>query len=67
MTQLIDIDHAAEQLGVSVRYVRRLVCQRRIPYLKLGHYVRFDPRELEAWIDQARVQAFHPDRVRSAR
>lgn len=54
-TCLIDITGAAERLGVSVRYVRRLVAQRRIPYVKLGHYLRFDPAELEAWIDRSRV------------
>lgn len=52
---LIDISAAAEQLGVSVRYVRRLVSQRRIPYVKLGHYLRFDPAELDEWIDRSRV------------
>jgi excisionase family DNA binding protein len=54
-TRLVDIAAAAEQLGVSVRYVRRLVAGRRIPYVKLGHYVRFDPLEIDAWIDRARV------------
>jgi excisionase family DNA binding protein len=52
---LVDIARAAERLGVSVRYVRRLVAERRIPYVKFGHLLRFDPIELEAWIDAARV------------
>ena len=61
-TTLIDIAGAAEQLGVSVRYLRRLVSQRRIPYVKLGHYVRFDPVEIDEWIDRARVGNLdHPD------
>jgi excisionase family DNA binding protein len=55
-TRLIDISDAAETLGVSVRYVRRLVAERRIPYVKLGHYIRFDRDELELWIDEARVR-----------
>jgi excisionase family DNA binding protein len=53
---LVDITRAAERLGVSVRYMRRLVAERRIPYVKLGHLLRFDPVELEAWIDAARVR-----------
>jgi excisionase family DNA binding protein len=53
---LIDIARAAERLGVSVRYMRRLVAERRIPYVKFGHLLRFDPIELEAWIDAARVR-----------
>jgi excisionase family DNA binding protein len=38
-----------------VRYVRRLVAERRIPYVKFGHLLRFDPVDLEEWIDAARV------------
>jgi hypothetical protein len=34
--------------------VRRLVAEKRIPYLKVGHFVRFDPAEIAAWLDNAR-------------
>jgi excisionase family DNA binding protein len=54
-TRRADLVDIAERLGVSVRYVRRLVAERRIPYVKFGHLLRFDPVELEAWIDAARV------------
>ena len=40
---------------MTVRFVRRLVAERRIPYVKVGKFVRFDPAELEAWIDERRV------------
>jgi excisionase family DNA binding protein len=53
---LVDISGAADRLGVSVRYVRRLVAERRIPYVKLGHYLRFDPAELDEWIDRSRIR-----------
>ena len=53
---LIDINELADRFGVQVRYIRRLVAERRIPYIKLGHLLRFDPAEVEAWIDRARVQ-----------
>jgi hypothetical protein len=43
-----------------VRHVRRLVAERRIPYLKWGHLVRFDPVEIAAWLDAAR-QPLVPD------
>ena len=51
---LLDIDAVARRLGVQVRHVRRLVAERRIPFLKWGHLLRFDPAEIEAWLDQAR-------------
>jgi hypothetical protein len=31
--------------------VRRLVAERRIPYVKVGRYVRFRPEDVEAWRD----------------
>lgn len=57
LPRLVDIATAAEVLGVGVRHVRRLVAERRIPFIKVGHYVRFDPELLAAWIDDRRVDA----------
>lgn len=57
---LIDVPMAAARLGVSVRYMRRLVAERRIPYIKLGHLLRFDPAEVDAWLDRARVRELGP-------
>lgn len=51
---LMDIEAVARRLGVPVRHVRRLVAERRIPFLKWSHLLRFDPAEIEAWLDQAR-------------
>ena len=51
---LLDIEGVARLLGVGVRHVRRLVSDRRIPYLKWGHLLRFDPVEIESWLDEAR-------------
>jgi excisionase family DNA binding protein len=52
--ELIDIETLAHLLGDSVRHVRRLVAERRVPYLKVGHFVRFDPAEIVEWLDNAR-------------
>ena len=51
---LIDVPAAAERLGVTPRFVRRLVAERRVPYYKVGHYVRFSPAELNEWIQEQR-------------
>jgi excisionase family DNA binding protein len=53
--QLLDINGVAERCGVRVRFIRRLVAERRIPYIKLGHLLRFDPDEISAWLDGQRV------------
>ena len=50
----------AERLAVSERFVRRLVFEQRIPFLKIGHFVRFDPADIERWIAEAHV----PERAR---
>jgi excisionase family DNA binding protein len=55
LPHLVDIQVLAEHLGVAPRHVRRLVAEKRIPYVKWGHLVRFDPAEVAAWLETARV------------
>ncbi len=50
----MDLPAVAERLGVNQRHIRRLVAERRIPYLKWGHLLRFDPAEIETWLDGTR-------------
>lgn len=49
---LLDITALAEHLSVDVRHVRRLVSERRIPFIKWGHLLRFDPAAIAVWIDE---------------
>lgn len=53
---LLDMDAVAAALGVTPRPVQRLVSERRIPFLKVGRFVRFDPAALNVWLDQQRVE-----------
>ena len=53
---LLGIDEVASWLGVEAGFVRRLIAERRIPFVKIGKYVRFDPSEVAGWIDGQRVQ-----------
>ena len=54
LPRLLDIAGVAEHLAVSERHVRRLVAERRIPYVKWGHLLRFDPDEIAEWLDASR-------------
>jgi excisionase family DNA binding protein len=63
---LLGIQQVAHLLGVEVRHVRRLVAERRIPYVKWGHLLRFDPAELRTWIDEHRLGATSPAERRRA-
>jgi excisionase family DNA binding protein len=51
------LEDVTDRLGVNERYVRRLIAERRLPYLKIGHLIRFDPNDIEHWIAKARVAA----------
>ena len=55
LPRLLDINQVAACLGVTTRHVRRLVAERRIPFIKWGHLLRFDPQEIGEWLDRARV------------
>jgi excisionase family DNA binding protein len=57
---LIDIKEVAARLGVEVRHIRRLVHERRIPFVKWGHLLRFDPAEVDAWVDACRHRPIGP-------
>jgi excisionase family DNA binding protein len=56
LPSLLDITAVAGHLGVEPRHVRRLVAERRIPYIKWDHLLRFDADEIAEWIDENRRQ-----------
>ncbi|HET7487121.1 MAG TPA: helix-turn-helix domain-containing protein [Acidimicrobiales bacterium] len=56
---LIDVTALAKWLGVEPRHVRRLLAERRIPFIKWGHLIRFDPVDIRRWLDSFR---HHPGR-----
>ena len=53
---LLDVETAALALGTPVRFVRRLVAERRIRFYKIGRYVRIDRRDLDAFIAAGTVE-----------
>lgn len=59
---LLDVEGAAAYLGTSTRHIRRLVEERRIPFIKLGPgrsaRLRFDAARLDAWLEE---HSFEPE------
>jgi len=55
LPQLLTMDQLAERLGVTHRHVRRLVTERRVPFLRVGRFIRFDAAEIAAWLNSSRV------------
>jgi len=55
LPQLLTMDQLAERLGVTRRHVRRLVTERRVPFLRVGRFIRFDAAEIADWLNSSRV------------
>ena len=57
MERLLTVEEAAERLGTSTRFIRRLIAERRITYTKLGRHVRIAGRDLDAFVASGRVES----------
>jgi excisionase family DNA binding protein len=44
-------EEVAERLGVKLRWVRRAIERRQLPFVRVGRLVRFRPEAIEAWIE----------------
>ena len=55
---LLTVEQAAERLGTSVRFIRRLRTEGRIPVVKLGKHIRIDSADLDAFITAGRQEAW---------
>ena len=55
LPKLLSMDELAERLGVTQRHVRRLVAERRVPFLRVGRFIRFDPAKIATWLDSSCV------------
>jgi excisionase family DNA binding protein len=53
--ELLTVAGAADRLGVPVRFIRRLIAERRIRFYKIGRYVRIDGHDLDAFIAAGRI------------
>ena len=55
MERLLSIDQAAEVLGTTTRFPRRLIAERRIRFVKVGRHVRIPASALREYIDARTV------------
>jgi excisionase family DNA binding protein len=52
MKELLDSKDLARHLGVRLSWVRSMTFKRQIPYIKIGHLVRFDLAEISKWLNE---------------
>jgi excisionase family DNA binding protein len=57
MEKLLTVEEAADRLGTSVRFVRRLIVERRIAYVKVGRHVRIAEADLAEFVAAGRIEA----------
>jgi excisionase family DNA binding protein len=53
--RLYTVEQAAEYLNTTERFVRRLISERRIPFHKVGRYIRFTETDLADFVHAGRV------------
>jgi excisionase family DNA binding protein len=54
--RLLTVGQAAEYLGTTAASLYSKIWRREIPFVKLGRSVRFDIRELDRLIEEAKVK-----------
>jgi excisionase family DNA binding protein len=64
--RLLTVEAAAERMSTSVRFVRRLIAERRIAYVKIGRHVRIAEHDIAAFIEAGRIAPMAISRVRCA-
>ncbi|MFD7445704.1 helix-turn-helix domain-containing protein [Streptomyces sp. NPDC059909] len=64
---LLTVEQAAERLGTTIRFPRRLIAERRIAFVKVGRHVRIAESALDAYINGNTVQPIRRRRARYER
>ncbi|MEV8331962.1 excisionase family DNA-binding protein [Streptomyces niveus] len=65
--RLLSVAQAADRLGTTERFPRRLIAERRVTFVKVGRHVRVSEGALAAFIDANTVQPVRRRRLRYRR
>ena len=57
MQKLLNVQQAADLLDLKVKTIYTYVCKKKIPYVKLGARVLFQPEKLEMWVNQCAIDS----------
>ncbi|MGB3441818.1 MAG: helix-turn-helix domain-containing protein [Actinophytocola sp.] len=55
-TRFLSVPEAADYLNTSVRFIRRLIAERRVAFHKLGKHIRFAVSDLDSYVAAGRVE-----------
>jgi excisionase family DNA binding protein len=62
--RLLTVEAAADRMSTSVRFIRRLIAERRIEFVKVGRHVRISEAALAQFIESGRIEPMTPAHVR---
>lgn len=65
--RLLTVEAAAEYMSTSVRFIRRLIAERRIEFVKIGRHVRITESALAEFVEAWRVEPLTTVGVRRGR
>ncbi|MEU0508322.1 MULTISPECIES: excisionase family DNA-binding protein [Amycolatopsis] len=55
-SKYLTVEEAADYINTGVRFIRRLIAERRIAFHKVGAHVRLAVEDLEAFVAAGRVE-----------
>ncbi|KAA9160936.1 helix-turn-helix domain-containing protein [Amycolatopsis acidicola] len=64
MKTYVGVEEAAEYLHTSVRFVRRLISERRITFYRVGRHVRLAVEDLDSYVQSGKVDPIVRSRAR---
>ncbi len=53
MENLLTVDQISKTLQISKVYVYKLVREKKIPTIRIGSALRFDPSAIQAWLQKS--------------
>jgi excisionase family DNA binding protein len=62
LPKLLSIQEVAEALNIAKITVYKMVSAKRIPFVKLGSRVLFEPEKIGAWIEQRSFKPLNSNR-----
>ncbi len=56
---LLGLEELSGYLGIKKATLYVWVCQKKIPYVKVGRLVKFDSRKIEKWLEESSVEVYN--------
>jgi len=56
MTELLNITETSQKLRLKIPTLYKMVCQRRIPFIKLGSRLLFCETKLNEWVEENSIK-----------